>query len=251
MPTGATRTRPIEEESTAHPVEEAPVSAPVAPQPIQPRPSSAPKVVLAIGAVFLAAILLIGAFVIFSVRGVVDAIPTPADVAAVFEPEPFVDIGPVVVSSVQDLASLTTVEVVEYAIVEQGTDEGWLAWARGDSLRMIAVAKIGAGVDIAAITARDFSVSEDGVVEVTVPPAEIQYVAVDNEATEVLDRDKGLFTKGDPQLEGEARRVAETVLVEGALENGILSQAEENARLVLTNFLIGLGYTDVIVEFDG
>jgi hypothetical protein len=156
-----------------------------------------------------------------------------------------------VVSSVQDLGSLTTVEMVEHTIVEQGTDAGWLAWARGDSLRMIAVARIGAGVDITNLTPRDFSVSEDGVVEVTVPNAEIQYVAVDNEATEVLDRDLGLFTKGDPQLEGEARRVAETVLVESAIADGILTQAEENAAAVLTNFLVSLGYTDVLVNFEG
>ncbi len=74
-------------------------------------------------------------------------------------------------------------------------------------------------------------------------------MAVDNEATEVLDRDKGLFTKGDPQLEGEARRIAETVLVEGALDDGILTQAEENATVVITKFLTGLGYTDVVATF--
>jgi hypothetical protein len=154
-----------------------------------------------------------------------------------------------VVSSVHDLGSLTTIEVVEFTVVEKGTDEGWLAWARGDSLRMIAVARIGAGVDISGLTASDFSVSEEGVVEVTIPEAEIQYVAVDNDATEVLDRDMGLFTKGDPQLEGEARRVAETVLVDGAIEDGLLVQAEENATTVLTNFLLSLGYSDVVVNF--
>jgi hypothetical protein len=104
-------------------------------------------------------------------------------------------------------------------------------------------------VDISGLTATDFSVSDEGVVEVTVPEAEIQYVAVDNDATEVLDRDMGLFTKGDPQLEGDARRVAETVLVDGAIEDGLLVQAEENATTVLTNFLLSLGYTDVVVNF--
>lgn len=249
MPTNTLETRPLEDVSVATPPDSSSIST--ASEPIQQRPSSAPRVALILGGVFVATLLIIGGFVTWAIGGIVDAIPTPSDVAAVFEPEPFVEVGPVVVSSIQDLAGLTTVEVVEYAIVEQGTDEGWLAWARGDSLRMIAVARIGAGVDIAGISAQDFSVSDDGVVHVTVPSAEIQYVAVDNDATEVLDRDKGLFTKGDPQLEGEARRVAESVLVEGALENGILTQAEENARVVLSNFLIGLGYTDVVVEFTG
>lgn len=206
---------------------------------------------LVIGAIFLAAIMGVGGFVTANLSMVVDAIPTPADVVEVLEPEPYLDIGPVIVSSVRDLAELTTVETVEYTIVEKGTDEGWLEWARGDSLRLIAVANIGAGVDLSGIGVDSFSVSEDGVVEVILPPAEIQYVEVDAEATQVLDRDKGLFTKGDPQLESEARRIAETVLVESATGEGVLAQAEENTTTVMMNFLTGLGYEDVIVTFSG
>jgi len=206
---------------------------------------------LAIGAILLAATLAVGGFVAATVSKVVDVIPTPADIAAVFEPEPFLEIGPVVVRSVQELAELTTVEMVEYTIVEKGTDEGWLEWARGDSLRLMAVANIGAGVDLAGIRISDFKMLEEGVVRVTVPSAEIQYVAVDSEATQVLDREKGIFTKGDPQLETEARRIAESVLVESALEQGIIEQAEGNARMVLTNFLTGLGFTEVVVAFTG
>ena len=214
-------------------------------------PARKPNTALLVtGAIFLAAIMAVGGFATANLSKVIDAIPTPADVVEVFEPEPYVDIGPVVVRSVRNLAELTTVEVVEYTIVEQGTDEGWLEWARGDSLRLIAVANIGAGVDLAAISVDSFSVSEDGVVEVILPPAEVQYVEVDSEATQILDREKGLFTKGDPQLETDARRIAETVLVENATGEGILTKAEENATTVMTNFLTGLGYEDVIVTFS-
>jgi hypothetical protein len=45
--------------------------------------------------------------------------------------------------------------------------------------------------------------------------------------------------------------VAEEVLVQSALDDGILTQAEANARTVLTDFLMGLGYRDVVVEFTG
>ena len=208
-------------------------------------------VLLVFGVLFLAAVVAVGGFVTANVANVVNAIPTPAEVVEVLEPEPYLEIGPVIVRSVRDLAELTTVEVVEYTIVEKGTDEGWLQWARGDSLRLIAVANIGAGVDLSEISVDSFSVSPDGVVEVVLPPAEIQYVSVDSEATQILDRDKGLFTKGDPQLESEARRVAETLLVENATSEGILTKAEENARSVMTNFLTSLGYEDVIVSFAG
>jgi hypothetical protein len=66
-----------------------------------------------------------------------------------------------------------------------------------------------------------------------------------------LDRETGLFTKGDPQLETEARQVADEVLVQGALDDGLLAEAEANAKEVLTDFLLGLGYRDVVVEFQG
>jgi hypothetical protein len=193
----------------------------------------------------------IGGLAVFGVGRVLSAIPTPSEVAAVFAAEPYLEVGPVVIESVQDLANLTTVEMVEYTIVEKGTDAGWLEWARGDSVRMFAVANIGAGIDLSGLTESSFSVSEEGAVVVTLPRAEIQYVAVDNEATTVLDRETGLFTKGDPQLETEARQIAESTLVDGSINHGILQQAEENAISVLTSFLLSLGYTDVTVRFAG
>jgi hypothetical protein len=180
---------------------------------------------------------------------VVSAIPTPGDLIEAMQPEPYEEIGPVVVTAIRDLAALTTVESVQYTIVEKGTDQGWLAWARGDNLRLFAVARIGAGVDLGKVSVRDIDVDDLGVVEIVVPAAEIQYVAPDNEATQILDREVGLLTRGDPQLESEARRVADEVLAESALESGILEEAEENAREILTNFLLSLGYRDVIVEF--
>ncbi len=198
----------------------------------------------------LAALVAVIGLTVWGIRSIADAVPTPADLEAALAPEPYEEIGPTVVRSVRDLANLTTVELVEYTIVEKGTDGGFLAWARGDSLELFAVARIGAGVDLGSINVRSFDLSSDGVVELVVPGAEIQYVAVDNEATQILDRSTGLFTKGDPRLESDARRVAEEVLQKAAIEEGILETAEENAQEVITNFLLTLGYRDVIIEFE-
>lgn len=210
--------------------------------------------------VTLPAVLGIGLFVLIgvgaflgwrAVSNVADAIPTPADVAEVFEPEPYEDIGPVVVTAIWDLGELTTVEYVEHTYIEKGTDGGWLAWARGDNLSMFVVAEIGAGVDLSSLTPADFDVSEDGVVSVTLPAAEVQYTAMDNDSTIVIDRQVGLFTKGDPNLETEARQAAEQILLDQAFEGGILDRAEANAINVLSNFLISLGYTEVDISFEG
>ncbi len=212
----------------------------------EPTRSRFPSVLVAL----LVIVIGLGLLTWWGVRTVLDKVPTPGDIAAVFEPEPYEEIGPVTITAIRDLAQLTTVESVQYTIVEKGTDEGWLAWARGDSLRMFAVARIGAGVDLSQLTVRDVNVGEDGVVEITLPAATIQYVDPDQDATQVLERDTGVFTSGDPGLESDVRRIADEVLVNNAVEAGILDKAEDNASSVLSDFLISLGYTDVVVEFD-
>lgn len=214
-------------------------------------PSSKTPIVIAIIAATLAATVLgIGGFLYSGLTKVIDAVPTVDDFAAAVEPEPYLEISPALVRSVQEMAELTTVEMTEFTIVEKGTDEGWLAWARGDSVRLMAVANIGAGVDLGAIGTEDISASDNGIVEITAPGAAIQYVAVDQEATQILERETGLFTKGDPQLESEARLIAETTLTDASLEAGILDQAEDSARIALTNLFLGLGYEEVVVTFE-
>lgn len=160
--------------------------------------------------------------------------------------EPYTQVGPTVVDSVRDVAKLTTVEMVEYTTVEKGNDFGWLNWARGDRIFLFAVARIGGGVDMELVTTSNFEVNEEtGSVTVQLPPAEVIFVEVDGEATQVYDRDTGLLTKGDSQLESDARQVAQHVLVNAALEHGILDRAQANAETTIAGFLRGVGYTSV------
>ncbi|MDX1467784.1 MAG: DUF4230 domain-containing protein [Acidimicrobiia bacterium] len=212
----------------------------------QPRRVTLPAVV---GIALLAIVGFAGYLMWRAISSAIDAVPTVADIEAAFAPEPYEEIGPVVVTAIWELGELTTVEMIEHTYIEKGTDGGWLQWARGDSLSMFVVAEIGAGVDLTSLTMSDFEVSEDGVVSLELPRAEVHYTAVDNEATVVIDREVGLFTKGDPNLETDARRAAETVLLDQALAAGILEHAEANAVKVLTNFLMGLGYSEVEISF--
>src|SRR3989304_10365844 len=70
----------------------------------------------------------------------------------------FERVGPATLESIRELADLTTVEMVQYTTVEKGSDRGWLNWASGDRIYMFAVAKIGAGVDLAALDEGSFVV---------------------------------------------------------------------------------------------
>ncbi|HEY7564035.1 MAG TPA: DUF4230 domain-containing protein [Acidimicrobiia bacterium] len=223
------------------------MSVPESPAPPPQRPASRwPWAIIALALALMAVVV----GVVLAINAVVSRIPTVDDLTTALAPEPFENVGPTVVRSIRSLANLTTVEFVEYTVVEKGTHSGILNWATGDSLTLLAVARIGAGVDLSNLDADSFRVNETtGVVTVRLPAAQIQYVAVDNEATQVLDRSTGIFTKGDPRLETDARQVAEDVLVEQAELSGIIEQAEESAIEVLTNFLLGLGYTDVRVQY--
>ncbi len=162
-----------------------------------------------------------------------------------FGPEPYTDIGPTVVQSVRDLSQLTTVEQVQHTTIDKGRG-GFLSRFIGDRVFLFAVARIGAGVDLGRLEEDDFEVDrEQRRVRITIPAAEIQYVAIDNDATQVYDRDTGIFTKGDRNLETQARQVAEAELREQALASGILGRAHENAVRTLTAFLRSLGYDQI------
>jgi hypothetical protein len=78
------------------------------------------------------------------------------------------------------------------------------------------------------------------------PEAEIFIVTLDNQKSYVYDRDTGLLTHGDVNLETAARQAAEVEIRKAALEDGILPQAAYNAENFLARLLRDLGYPDVI-----
>ncbi len=163
--------------------------------------------------------------------------------------EEYQEVGIVVVDELQELAELTTVEMVETTTIERGDDHGILNFALGDHIYLFAAARVGAGVDLAELTEDSFSVDQEtGVVSIEVPRAEIFYVYLDSDSTTVLDRDTGLLTKGDDQLESTTRAEAERILQAQALEAGILERAQQNAEEVLGGFFRSMGYTDVVIE---
>lgn len=191
-----------------------------------------------VGALVIAGVLILGAFFIGSAFSGFSLFGGATE---------YTEVGQSVVEQVRNVAQLTTVEVVESTTVEKGNDAGWLNWARGDRVFMLAVAKIGAGIDFERFYTGSFDVdTETGTVTVEMPPAQITYIALDNEQTQVIDRSTGLFSKGDAQLESDARQVAEQVLREAALEAGILDTAQTNARNIIEGLLLELGYTRVV-----
>lgn len=166
--------------------------------------------------------------------------------------EEYQEVGIVTVDELQELAELTTVEMVETTTIERGDDHGILNLVLGDRMYLFAAARVGAGVDLAELDASSITVDQEtGVVTVEVPRAEIFYSYLDSDSTTVLDRDTGLLTKGDDQLESATRAEAERILQAQAIEAGILDRAQQTAEDFLTGFFTSMGYSDVIVETTG
>lgn len=206
------------------------------------RKSAIPAVIITLIIVAILAGSVLAAFVMGRTVGGTERI---FDAIAPEQEEVF-EAGPIVIERIRSLATLTTVEAVAYTTVEKGVDQGWLTWATGDSVSLFAVARIGAGVDLNKLGEDDIIANQAlGTVTVILPAPEVTYVSVDNEATHVYNRDTGLLTRSDPQLETEARRAAEEILVQQVLDQGLLEQAGDEAELVLRGFLESLGYTDI------
>lgn len=171
--------------------------------------------------------------------------------ATIFGEGEVTEVGPVTISALRELAQLTTFEMVEYTVIEKADDRGWLNWATGDAVSMFVVARIGAGVDLGGLTADSVqSDPETGVAVIRLPAPAVAYVDVDEDQTTVYDRDTGIFTRGNPNLEQSARLAAEEVLVDAALTGGLLDRAADEAQTVIQTFVESLGYDDVRVFVD-
>lgn len=152
---------------------------------------------------------------------------------------------------IKQITSLNRIETAQFTIekvIDAGTSGNRLQqFLVGDRLLLIAHGEIIAGFDMNKIKEEDLSV-EGQTLRVQMPVPEILVSKLDNEQTRVYDRQSGLFTRGDKDLESEARKEAEAVIREAACRGGILDEASKNARNQLTAMFKGMGFTTVIIE---
>ncbi len=194
------------------------------------------------------------ALVLVALNGIRDTLTTATEqgLPELIAPSSEIDrSGAVIVESVRSLSELSTVEVIQSTTVEKGEDRGWLDWAAGDRVFLFAVAGISAGVDLSDVQEGDVTIDQEAnAIELRLPAPSITSIEVDNEQTRVYDRDTGLFTQGNADLERSARLAAEELMVGAALENGLLDDAEKTTEDALTQFLTATGFHDVEITFD-
>jgi hypothetical protein len=173
-------------------------------------------------------------------------------VASIFNSTPTVLPDPVtIVREVRALSRLETIQYTVEKVITAETGQGALSFLFGDRILFVAHGVVIAGVDLGNLEPDDVWVEESGRVYIRLPEPEIFIATLDNENSYVYDRQRGLLTAGDIDLETTARQVAEEVILEAALEEGILEQARINAENVLYRFLRSLNYVDIIFVGQG
>jgi hypothetical protein len=165
---------------------------------------------------------------------------------------PTATIVPDPVTIIHDIQSLARLETIQYTIekvVRAEIGQDILGFLFGDKLLFVAHGEVVAGLDMTKVKAEDIWL-EGTLLYVRLPKAEILFVDIDNEKSYVYDRDTGVLTHGDKDLESKARQVAEEQIRDAALEDGILDNAQKNAEAYLESLFRNFGFDDVIFLYD-
>lgn len=164
----------------------------------------------------------------------------------VVEATPVILPNPVVI--IEEINSLARLETSSYSfqdILQIERNQDLLFGIFGESLLFVAYGDVIAGVDLSKMNPEDLQVASPTKAIVRLPEAEILVTDLDNNRSYVANRDIGLLTKGDSELETTIRQEAESRMLEAALANGILDTADEEARTFMASFLGQLGFTEV------
>lgn len=195
--------------------------------------------------------------VIFVVRDTINRTVQPVQnvtgslstrVAQALNPTPTILPDPVtVIQSVRDLARLETIQYSVEKVITAETGQGTFGFLFGDKLIFVAHGVVIAGVDMAKMRPEDLDV-RNGVLYVKLPEPEIFVATLDNDKSYVYNRDTGVLTRGDVNLETTARQAAEAEIEKAAVDDGILPLAQRNAQNILYGLFRELGYQEVIFE---
>lgn len=168
------------------------------------------------------------------------------EVAQLLHPTPTIIPDPVTI--IHEVRSLARLESIQYSVEKVITAEiaqGQFDFLFGDKLLFVAHGTVIAGVDLGKITTQNLWL-EDGALYVNLPESEVFVATLDNDKSYVYDRETGLLRQSDTNLETQARQVAEQKILEAALADGILAQADINAEAYMERLFRSLGYSEVI-----
>ena len=145
---------------------------------------------------------------------------------------------------IQSLARLETIQYSVEKVITAEVGQGNFNFLFGDSLLFVAHGTVIAGIDLGKMTPQDFLLQDD-ILYVRLPQPEIFVATLDNEKSYVYRRDTGILTRQTVDLETLARQSAEEEIKKAAIEDGILTTAQQNAEVFMIKFFNNLGYKNV------
>lgn len=159
---------------------------------------------------------------------------------------------PSVVTAISSLARLESVQfhmerVVDIKAKEQAL---WGLVEAEDSILLVAVGDVIAGVDLTKLRAQDIVLDEQRRnARIVLPPPEIFTSHLDSQRTYVHKRDTDLLATGGADLETTARKKAEVAIHDAAIAAGILEHARRNSGHTVRALAMSFGYDTVMIEW--
>jgi hypothetical protein len=155
---------------------------------------------------------------------------------------------PSVVEKIRELKRLETVVYTMDKVVEGDRASLILPdFLAGDKILLIAHGEVIAGIDLSTLQPSNVAISGRNI-RIQLPPAQVFSARLDSAQTRVYSRDTGLLVSADQNLETEVRQKAEQQIREGAIADGILDKATQNARNTVKSMLLSLGFESVEVN---
>jgi hypothetical protein len=167
-------------------------------------------------------------------------------VSNLLHPTPTVIPDPVTyINQIQALARLETIQYSVDQVVTVEDNQGTLSFLFGNKMLLQVHGSVIAGIDMQKLAPGDM-VFQSGVLSVRLPPAEIFVTNLDEGKTQVYNVQTGVFVKTDPALVILGLQGAKDKIQQAALDDGILTVAQQNAQTYLSKFFAALGYKDTI-----
>ncbi len=159
---------------------------------------------------------------------------------------------PAVVLAVRDMALLEATSFHLEKVVEASDAQSrlWGLVEAKDTLLLVAVGDVTAGVDLSKV--RDDDVKVDAAtrsIRLRLPAPEITSATLDERATHVYSRSTDVLAERAEQLEGDARRSAEEQMRKAAVEGGILDRARASAEQTLRTLTRSLGFEHAEIDW--
>lgn len=171
-------------------------------------------------------------------------------VSSLLNPTPTVIPDPVTyINEIRALARLETIQYSVEKVVTCQVNQGTFDFAFGDKVLFVGHGTVIGGINMEKLLPENMRF-ENGVLSVSLPPAEILVATLDNQKSYVYDRQTGILVKPNAELETICRQSAEQEILKGALEDGILEQAQVNAEAYLLRFFSALGFPNTIFISD-